>query len=207
MHHRRRTPNRRGQGVALHEEIVDAAARLLGETASREAVTLRAIAREAGIAAPSIYPHFADRDAVLDAVVSRTFAELAQVCSDAAIGAPSGAAAVRALCRAYMAFAGDSPGRYQILFQRSADNVSRQPNPYPAGLRAFELLSAAIGRSVTEGSSTSTDPTRDAQALWAALHGLTTIVAATPRFPWRPLDDLLDRLIEAMTGIRGSVFE
>jgi AcrR family transcriptional regulator len=195
----KRAVNRRGQGAGLREEIVEAAARLLGASASREAVTLRAIAREAGIAAPSIYPHFADRDAVLDAVVSRTFAELAQACSSAATGATSGVEEVRAICRAYAAFASNRPGQYQILFQRSPDNLSRTPQPYPEGIRAFELLSGALERMVAEGTSTSTDPTRDAQALWAALHGLATVVPATPGFPWRDATDLLDRLVEALT--------
>jgi Bacterial regulatory proteins, tetR family len=45
---------------------------------SAEAVTLRAVAREVGIAAPSIYAHFPDRDAVLMAVVVRIFDELTE---------------------------------------------------------------------------------------------------------------------------------
>ena len=204
MQHRRRTPNRRGEGDGLHEEIVQAAARLLATSPSPEAVTLRAIAREAGIAAPSIYPHFADRDEILDTVVSRTFADLARACADAASTAPSGAAAIRSICHTYMRFADADPGRYRILFQRSPANLSQESPPYPSGLRAFELLSSAIAEAVTEGTSTSTDPTRDAQALWAALHGLTTLVPATPGFPWRRVDDLVGRLIETVAGLQGA---
>ena len=50
---------------------------LIERAGSAEAVTLRAVAREVGIAAPSIYPHFADRDAIVTAVVARVFDELA----------------------------------------------------------------------------------------------------------------------------------
>ena len=132
--------------------------------------------------------------------MSRTFAELAQACADAARGAPSGAAAVRSLCHAYMGFAGAEPGRYQILFRRSPANLGEEARPYPSGLRAFELLNSAIVRAVAEGASTSTDPARDAQALWAALHGLTTIIPATPGFPWRQVDDLVGHLIDALAG-------
>ena len=180
---------------------MQAATRLLATSTSQEAVTLRAIAREAGVAAPSIYPHFADRAEILDTVISRAFAELARVCADAASRASSGAAAVRSICHTYMRFAGADPARYQILFQRSPTNVSPEPHPYPSGLEAFELLSSAIGQAVTEGTSASTDPGRDAQALWAALHGLVTIIPATPGFPWRRVDDLVDRLIETLAGL------
>ena len=197
----KRTINRRGQGSALREEILDAAGRLLAAPESRGEVTLRAIAREAGIAAPSIYPHFADRDAVLDAVVSRTFAALQRACVDAAEGAESGATQVRAVCDAYATFVRERPGEYRILFDRSPVNLSEPPRPYPEGIRAFELLIQGLERMVSEGTSTSTDPVRDAQALWASLHGVLTLVPATPGFPWKPLDQILERytssLIEA----------
>ena len=195
----RRPVNKRGQGVALREEIEQAAIRRLGVAGSGEAVTLRAIAREAGIAAPSIYPHFTDRDAILDAVVSRTFSELGHACSIAAAGADCSLGEVRAICDAYTTFAAEHPGQYRLLFERSPDNVSGRS--YPAGLEAFELLADAIARTVTDESSTSTDPARDAQALWAALHGLITIVPATPSFPWRPTQNILHHMIDALCEI------
>src|SRR5580692_7036870 len=72
----RRQRNARGQGARLTEDIVSGALTLIERTGSDEAVTLRAVAREVGIAAPSIYAHFPDRDAVLMAVVARIFDEL-----------------------------------------------------------------------------------------------------------------------------------
>ena len=75
---RKRHRNPRGQGARLTEDIVAGALALIERTGSAEAVTLRAVAREAGIAAPSIYAHFPDRDAVLMAVVARIFDELTQ---------------------------------------------------------------------------------------------------------------------------------
>lgn len=72
-----------GRMVSRYDCAVNTATRLLVRAASRDAVTLRSIAREAGIAAPSIYHHFADRDAVLDAVVSTTFEQLEAICARA----------------------------------------------------------------------------------------------------------------------------
>jgi AcrR family transcriptional regulator len=66
----RRRRNARGQGARLTEDIVTGALALIERTGSAEAVTLRAVAREVGIAAPSIYPHFADREAIVTAVVA-----------------------------------------------------------------------------------------------------------------------------------------
>src|SRR5690349_10388245 len=73
-----RERNRRGQGARLRTDIVSAAAELLDEAGHEQAVTLRAVARRVGIAAPSIYAHFADRQAILLAVVQDAFAELTE---------------------------------------------------------------------------------------------------------------------------------
>src|ERR1700684_1098518 len=70
--------NARGQGTRLADDIVRGALALVERTGSDEAVTLRAVAREVGIAAPSIYAHFADRDAIVMAVVMRIFDELTE---------------------------------------------------------------------------------------------------------------------------------
>ena len=55
-----RARNRRGEGARLRDDIVAAAVALLDETGDQAAVSLRAVARRVGIAAPSIYRHFAD---------------------------------------------------------------------------------------------------------------------------------------------------
>ena len=165
-----RTINKWGEGQRLREEITQAARRLLGRATSRDAVTLRAIAREAGIAAPSIYKHFSNRDAVLDAVVSSTFDQLESVCENAFHQGVTGGERVRAISRAYVAFAVEHPSEYRILFERSAENRAANPRPYPAGIRAFGYLSDAMEQMTAEGTAASDDPVRAAEALWAALN-------------------------------------
>ena len=196
-----REVNRRGQGSGLRREIVDAAEELLAESASVEAVTLRGIARRAGIAAPSIYAHFADRDAVLEAVVQEGFADLgARVAAAAGPGA-SPAARVHAVCVAYVDFADRYPGRYRVLFERSAPNISADRRSYPTGLAAFDVLRAAIADAVAVGTSGSADPALDAVALWAGLHGLVLLRRTTPGFPWPPADVLVARMAVALADL------
>lgn len=194
-----RATNRRGEGRALRGEILDAATRLLANASTREALTLRAIAREAGIAAPSIYRHFPDRDAILDAVVSRTFVELSQVCAAAEEGNPTGAGAVEAICHAYLEFAREHPGRYRVLFARSPADIASPPTTYPDGIAAFELLRRAVARCDGHETTTAQEVTRDAQCLLAALHGLATLVPATPAFPWIDVDTAIHHLVDALT--------
>ncbi|WP_432840953.1 TetR/AcrR family transcriptional regulator [Dactylosporangium sp. CA-092794] len=201
MKNRQRETNARGQGGRLREEILQAAAGLL-ERSSRDAVTLRAIARAAGIAAPSIYPHFADRDAILDAVVSRAFETLGEHCAVAAAGAENGAARVRAVAHAYAAFARERPGEYRLLFDRYPGNINPATPEYGSGRRAFQFLVDAIAEAAADGTGASADPMLDAQALWAALHGIHLLVPAMPGFPWRPIDEVVDHTITALAALR-----
>ena len=192
---RRRHRNPRGQGARLTGDIVAGALALIERTGSAEAVTLRAVAREAGIAAPSIYAHFPDRDAVLAAVGARVFDELTEAIEqgrEAAGQDPAGR--LVAGCEAYVAFGLEHPARYGVLFSTQRPAAPDYCKPVPTGpdgrpvlefgAETFALLLQAIQDCVTSGVSASTDVVADATAVWVALHGTVTLRAALPRFPW-----------------------
>jgi AcrR family transcriptional regulator len=63
----RRPRARRGSGDRLRDDILDAATELLLETAHARAVSIRSVAQRVGITLPSIYLHFEDKNALLDA--------------------------------------------------------------------------------------------------------------------------------------------
>ncbi|WBQ04513.1 TetR/AcrR family transcriptional regulator [Kribbella sp. CA-293567] len=206
---RARERNKRGEGAQLREEIVSAATRLL-DAGTEQSVTLRAVAREAGITAPSIYSHFADRDAILLAVTQNGFAELELVLREASVGASAGADPVerlRAVCTAYLEFAQCRPARYRILFGAAWDasqTVKRAPKLAPdlavLGMDAFGILQQSVADCVAAGRSASTDPMADATALWVGLHGLAQLRVAASLFPWPA--GLQDTLVERLTLLR-----
>ncbi|WP_213817057.1 TetR/AcrR family transcriptional regulator [Glaciihabitans sp. dw_435] len=191
----KRVGNKRGFGGELRTEILEAAERLLSSQASSEAVTLRAIAREAGIAAPSIYPHFPDRDAILDVVVGRAFDRLAELCATAAESAPAGIKAVQAMSVAYVRFAREHPGQYRILFERSSSNISSPPRPYREGIRAFDVLVQTLRSTETAQGVSNLELIRDAQTLFAALHGIAVLRPALPGFPWQDEGTLIENAV------------
>src|SRR5260370_631905 len=130
---RKRHRNPRGQGTRLTEDIVAGALALIERTGSAEAVTLRAVAREAGIAAPSIYAHFPDRGAVLMAVVARVFDELTEAIKKGQKSAGQDPARpLVAGCDAYLAFR---------LERRAA---GRQADRRPAAAPARTLAQAPL---------------------------------------------------------------
>ena len=208
----RRPRNARGQGARLTEDIVTGALALIERAGSAEAVTLRAVAREVGIAAPSIYPHFADRDAIVTAVVVRVFDELAETIKAGAQAAgPDPVDQLVAGCAAYVDFGLRHPARYGVLFagpHGPAENycqpVALDPAGRPVlewGAEAFSLLLQAIQDCVTAGVSASTDVLADATAVWVALHGTVTLRTTLPRFPWPPLAPQLRHQVLALARV------
>jgi AcrR family transcriptional regulator len=199
-----RERNRRGEGGKLRADILAGATALLERTGNEEAVTLRAVAREIGISAPSIYAHFPDREAIVEAVVDAAFADFNAAIEDAvnaAIVAGAGPRErVRAGCAAYLRVAAERPNRYKLLFERQY-RIGGDEVP-DVQIEGFDLLVRSIQDCVAAGISASTDPARDATAIWLALHGYATLPARLPMFPWPESDALFDRIVDGLAQIK-----
>lgn len=200
-----RERNRRGQGGRLRADILAAATELLERTGSEETVTLRAVARQVGISAPSIYTHFADREAIVDAIVDGAFGDFnaaIESASNAATEAGSGPLArLRAGCAAYLRFAAERPNRYRLLFER-LDLIGARARPVPdIRTESFDLLIGSLQCCIDAEISASTDASRDAAAIWVALHGYATLHARIPGFPWPDAHAMLDRIVYGLGQI------
>lgn len=203
-----RERNRRGQGGRLRADIVAAATALLDESGTGEAVTLRAVARRAGITAPAIYPHFPHREAILLAVVQEAFAELhEQLRTASTAGEP--VARLHQACAAYLAFAADRPHRYRAMFggvwntEQALERDEVDAADLTAlGRDALLVLATCLQDCVDAGRSASRDAGADAVALWLGLHGLADQRAVTAAFPWPP--DITDRLVAPLARLLPS---
>jgi AcrR family transcriptional regulator len=165
-----------------------------------ERVTLRGVAREAGISAPSIYDHFADRTQILWAVKERFLGQL-EVHIRAAIDQREGSTErLIAGCDAYMTFSERWPSRYAYLFAYNAGEDALHPPP-ESEANPFETLVDGITDCVNDGTSASTDPRGDATAVWSALHGYAGLRASIPSFPWPPEPELLGRIVTGLARI------
>lgn len=199
-----RERNRRGNGDRLRDEIIGSAAEIIAERGDANAVTLRAVARGAGVSAPAIYAHFANPEAILLAVVEREFDGLTAAVQTA-IGqaGEDEAGQLLACCRAYLQYAQDRPRQYAVMFGGvwdaaialaaslvERDDVANLGQPLLTTL--IELLQAAI----SSGQSTSTDARTDGIALWAGMHGLAhqRIVSTAMDWPSGIEDRLIRRL-------------
>ncbi|MDX8052023.1 TetR/AcrR family transcriptional regulator [Lentzea sp. BCCO 10_0798] len=202
-----RRRNRRGEGGKLRDEIIAAAVALLDEGGDERAVTLRSVARKAGIAAPSIYPHFADQPSIMLAVVQQEMDALTATLREAADNAsPDARARLFAVCNAYLDFAELHPQRYRIMFgglwTPSVEDTSITDADLDSlGAEAFTLLVDVLGACVEEGIAHGSDDLfGDAVALWLGLHGLAHQRAVVRKMPGPA--DVGDRLIKALAHLK-----
>ena len=199
---RRRNP--RGEGARLRGEILEAAIKVLATLGPEEPFSLRSVALAAGITAPSVYIHFADRNVLLLAVLEKLFSE--QVADRAAAEMEAakigGGAWDRLLARsiAGVQFGLKNPGHYRALFEgrvvlrlndaRSAD-FGR-----PLLTRSIELI-REIQKTSGPGR-VSQDPHRLALLLWSGLHGIVSLHINKPTIDWPPAVELAEQITRAI---------
>ena len=104
----------------LRRALVDAARRLL-EAEGPSALSLRAVAREAGVSPAAPYHHFKDKGELLDAVAHEGWVMLDQALATAKANAPSIREAMSALGVAYVCFARDNPALYRVMYDTARD--------------------------------------------------------------------------------------
>jgi AcrR family transcriptional regulator len=192
---------RKGEGDRLRDEILEATERLLLETGSEEAVSIRAVARATGVTAPSIYRHFEDKTHLLFEVCARHFALLDTVIEEAVAGIDDPVAAMEARGRAYVRFGVEHPEHYRIMFMGPAYTTPEQWGDLLTS-GAFANLVGGIQAMVDAGAIRDPgDVLTTALHVWANIHGLTSLLVARPSMPWPDLDQLIDEHVAL--GMRG----
>ena len=149
---------------SLREALLDAAEQLL-PSRGPEALTLREVARHAGVSHGAPYHHFASRDALLAAVAERGFIGLGTAMEAATGATPRDRLA--AICEAYVGFAAKHPTRFRLMFGPLLARKTEFPGLQVAGENAFALLFAASQQVAPQQAMPL------ALAGWSMAHGLS----------------------------------
>jgi AcrR family transcriptional regulator len=189
----RRARAPRGSGDLLRDEILDAATDLLLEIGHARSVSIRSVAQRVGVTPPSIYLHFADKDALLDAVCARYFEKLDLEMQRAAEEHSSLVQVLRAQGLAYVRFATQTPELYRIATMgewRSGSDVD-----LTLDTSAFKHMCATIQALVDDGIHLQDDAATVALELWSAAHGVAAMLIAKPHLPFGDADAFADRVL------------
>ena len=193
-----RQRNPRGQGERLRDDIIEAASRLL-EDANARPLSLRAVAREVGVAATSVYLHFEDVESLVRAVASRRFTDLIRAQDAASGGIADPCDRLRAACLMYCEFGLANPGHYQVTFSSPlpvSDDVPWDQMPGQAAWQHFvEAVAPCIGKDPSDPQAV-----RTALLLWQQLHGTVSLRITRSRFPWPPLAETVTEAVNRLTA-------
>ena len=198
---RRRAP--RGEGHRLRGELIAAASRVLAELGDANQLSMRAVAEAAGVTPPSIYRHFADKQALLVAVLEERWTELNNALGKAVVSDPF--ESLRRVCLAYVRFAGENPGHYRVLFSAAAPaGITAEKAQHP-GTAAFFTLVGAIQRCLDAGAVASGGRNSWflAAQVWIFGHGFVDLrIGQRFPFPWPPAERLVDALLRDLGLVR-----
>lgn len=153
----------------LRRALVDAARRLL-EAEGPSALSLRAVAREAGVSPAAPYHHFKDKAELLDAVAQEGWEILGDLMREAKAGV-DGAQQLTALGVAYVCFARDNPALYRVMY-----DAARDKEALPAEIQDNKESAYCMVRDtmIEHGA----DPSQETHlelasaAAWCGAHGL-----------------------------------
>jgi len=159
---------------ALRDELIKASIALI-EAEGIGAVSLRRVAREAGVSPGAPYYHFADRSALLAAIAVQGHQLLEQQLRQARAQAPSAARALAAMIEAYVAFARDHPAHVHLMLRGELARADKNPEMQAAGEGAIQLLTEVVQDCQREGSAPPGDPSPLVGMVWALAVGIVTL--------------------------------
>jgi AcrR family transcriptional regulator len=147
----------------LRAGLVRAALELLEES-GESALSLRAVARRAGVSPAAPYRHYADREALVSAVAAVGYRELAERLA-AAHPSPATPEQLARVAIAYVQFALERPALFRIMFGEPCDRDNDER------IAATVAVSLYV-RAIVERSFPKADAEALATAIWALVHGL-----------------------------------
>ena len=162
---------------ALRDALLQAAERVL-ERDGLQGLTLRAVAREAGVSHAAPTHHFGDLTGLVSELAAIGFRQFnaAMVAAGAAGTSPTEKALARA--KAYVAYAQAHPGMYGLMFRTERLDMTR-PSLCEAANASFAGLAGAIGASRQEQISEQALSLEQAAAIaraWSLVHGFTMLL-------------------------------
>jgi AcrR family transcriptional regulator len=152
----------------LRRALIGAARQLL-EREGAAAMSLRAVAREAGVSPAAPYHHFKDKAELLEAVAEEGWTMLSRLLAEAAASSDPEDRLVPVLI-AYVHFARDRPALYRVMYD-SARELADLPSSARSGDdTAFAKVRASLNARGAQASDTEVELAMT--AAWCAAHGL-----------------------------------
>lgn len=178
----------------LRAELLDRAEQMLREQGV-DAVSLRDLARRAGVSHGAPRSHFIDRQALLDALAERGFARMTEEVTTAGAAPGTVRDRLHSVATAYVRFAVADAALMELMFSAKGERRA-EPVEAAAG-RMFSAFDDLFDADFREGRCTGADATRTKLLLVAALQG-TAALLTSHRITRQQGDDLIDDTVDLL---------
>ena len=138
-----------------------------------DAISLRKVARDAGVSHQAPYHHFGDRAGIFAAIAEEGFSKLSAAlinCHDKGISG---------MCETYVRFALEHAGHFRVMMRNDLCDLQNYPSAVFQADRAFSLLLEEVTAALGNGASDDDIKTHTA-FLWSVGHGLATLLLDGP---------------------------
>ncbi len=162
---------------ALRDALLQAAERVL-ERDGLAGLTLRAVAREAGVSHAAPTHHFSDLTGLVSELAAIGFQRFNAAMKEAGESAAAPIERAMARARAYVAYAQANPGMYGLMFRTERLDYSR-PSLHAAAEASFAGLAGAVtarGPDYVGDEQLSLDQAAAIARAWSLVHGYTMLL-------------------------------
>ncbi|MEY3358369.1 MAG: hypothetical protein RIR87_1428 [Actinomycetota bacterium] len=156
----------------LQRTVLQAAVAIVSSSGPDD-LSLREVARAAGVSHQAPYHHFKDREGLFAAISAEGFSLLA----DSLQQAPSPSR--ESMFVAYVQFALRYPGHFRVMFRRDICNLDKYPDSLVQADRAFGVLADFVTHELGE-SATLEEIRLTTTYMWSVAHGLATLLLDGP---------------------------
>lgn len=189
---------RERQRETLRQEILDAARELFIKE-GYENVSMRKIAEKIEYSPTTIYLYFKDKTDLLYHLCEESFAKLLVTLKQIVEDEDDPFICLKKGLRAYIEFGLKYPNHYKVLFLIHPEqhmDKERYTEENSMGQQAFNQLRGVVEACVKQGKFRPVDVEMTSQAIWAAVHGITSLLIVHPHFPWVDKDHLINHVID-----------
>jgi AcrR family transcriptional regulator len=185
----------------LSREAIVGVARDLVIEEGLPAVSLRRVATSLGVTAPALYAHVTDKRDLLQCIADGEFQRLIEAFD--AVVSDDPVDCIRKQAIVYVEYARDNPALFMTMFMYRPELTNeRREGQSPLALQAYEAGSAPVRKAIQSGRFRPGNPRLTAHTVWAAVHGVASLIVSGPEpLSAADADELAHQVIDTM--IRG----
>jgi AcrR family transcriptional regulator len=160
-----------------------------------EAVSMRKLADRVGCSHGNLYLHFKDKAALFDCLVDESYGQFAEALGKVPESVKRGDPVqfLRKAGRAYVEFGLANASAYEFVFMLRRPEQKRARTPH----FTYERMRSLVQRCIDEKRFRPVDVNAASQVLWAAAHGITSLLILRSSFPWSDREKLIGQVIDA----------